>query len=385
MNSGTSGRQLEAVVMASSRLQGAVRGAARGLVERDVLVELIALAAVAEEHVLVIGEPGTAKSEAVRRVAKALGGRYFEYLLGRFTEPSELFGPVDLLKLQQGKLETVTSGMLPEAEIAFLDEVFLGSTAILNTLLGVLNERQFRRGGVSTPTPLRICVGASNKLPDDPGLAAFADRFLVRVFVTPVADSELEALLQAGLRPALRAAEASLADLDQLTLARRNVDLSAVQPVIAQAVRQLRQNGIQLTDRRIVRAQNLVAAAAVLSGRLAASTKDLWPIINAIPTQLEQDLAREQLQPLLAESDSALSAAALEASASPRARAARIAQAAEPLLVAPVEPEQRLAWQLRIEGLLREVDAGFPASSLPEPLPQLRDRLRELLATSAPA
>lgn len=360
-------------------MQAAVRAAAHGLVERDVLVELIALAAVAEEHVLVIGEPGTAKSEAVRRVARALGGRYFEYLLGRFTEPSELFGPIDLLKLQQGKLETVTTGMLPEADIAFLDEVFLGSTAILNTLLGILNERAFRRGSVSVRTPLRICVGASNKLPEDPALAAFADRFLVRVFVAPVADSELESLLAAGLAAAPGSSGASLADLDALTQARRNVDLKPVQPLIAQAVRSLRQAGILLTDRRIVRAQNLVAAAAVLSGRSQASSKDLWPIMNAIPTQLEQDTARDVLSKLLSESDSALGAAALEASASRQARAARIAQAAEPLLLQLPQGDDQAPWRLRIEGLLREIDAGFPKNALPEPLPALRDRLRTLV------
>ncbi len=366
----------------SARVQAAVRSAARGLVEREVLVELIALAAVAEEHVLVIGEPGTAKSEAVRRVARALGGRYFEYLLGRFTEPSELFGPIDLLKLQQGKLEPVTAGMLPEADVAFLDEVFLGSTAILNTLLGILNERAFRRGTVSVQAPLRICVGASNRLPEDAALAAFADRFLVRVFVAPVADSELENLLEAGAQAPLVAAGASLADLDALTRARRSVDFKAVQPLIAQAVRLLRQGGILLTDRRIVRAQNLVAAAAVLSGRREASSKDLWPLVNAIPTELEQEAARDLLKALLAESESALSAAALEASASRAARAARVALAGESLLAAEPEGDERAGWLLRLQGLLREIDAGFPAESRPEPLPALRERLRGLVDAS---
>ena len=119
--------------------------ATRGLVDRDVPVEVIVLTAVAGEHVLVVGPPGTAKSVAARRVAHALGGRYFEYLLGRFTEPSELFGAVDLAKLREGLVETDTTNMLPEAEIVFLDEVFQGSTAILNTLLGILNERTFNR------------------------------------------------------------------------------------------------------------------------------------------------------------------------------------------------------------------------------------------------
>ena len=141
-------------------IRSAVRAASSGLIEREALVDALVLAAVAREHVLVIGPPGTAKSEAVRRVARALGGRYFEYLLGRFTEPSEIFGPVDLRRLREGVVETATTGMLPEAELAFLDEIFLGSTAILNTLLGLLNERSFRRGHTSMVVPLRLAVGA---------------------------------------------------------------------------------------------------------------------------------------------------------------------------------------------------------------------------------
>ncbi|HEX5720992.1 MAG TPA: AAA family ATPase, partial [Thermoanaerobaculia bacterium] len=152
---------------AAAALRIALSGATRGLVEREALAELIALAAVAGEHVLVIGPPGTAKSEAVRRIARAVDARLFEYLLGRFTEPSEIFGPIDLRRLKEGFVETETSGMLPEAELAFLDEVFKGSTAILNTLLGILNERVFRRGHTLVRCPLRVCVGASNALPED--------------------------------------------------------------------------------------------------------------------------------------------------------------------------------------------------------------------------
>src|SRR5687768_13605712 len=176
----------------------AIAEASKNLIERETLVELVALAAVAQEHVLIVGAPGTAKSEAVRRIAKATGGNYFEYLLGRFTEPSEIFGPVDLRKLKEGIVETETTGMLPEAEIAFLDEIFLGSTAILNTLLGILNERIFRRGHTRMNCPLRVCVGASNQLPQDPALAAFSDRFLLRLFLEPIADPYLETLLESG-------------------------------------------------------------------------------------------------------------------------------------------------------------------------------------------
>src|SRR3954468_9354609 len=222
-----------AITEASAALRDAIEDAGKGLVEREALVELVALAAVAGEHLLVIGPPGTAKSEAVRRVARALGGRVFEYLLGRFTEPSEIFGPVDLRRLKEGVVETQTAGMLPEAEIAFLDEIFLGSTAILNTLLALLNERTFRRGATRLRVPLRVCVGASNALPDDEALAAFADRFLLRSFLDPIADPRLEELLEGGWSLAaseVTAPTASLADVEALSSAARATDLGPVRP-----------------------------------------------------------------------------------------------------------------------------------------------------------
>ncbi|MBA2662474.1 MAG: AAA family ATPase, partial [Bradymonadaceae bacterium] len=333
---------MTAAIEAHARaLQEGVAEARAGLVERETLVELVALSAVAGEHMLVIGPPGTAKSEAIRRVAQALGGSYFEYLLGRFTEPSEIFGPVDLQRLRQGFVETATAGMLPEADIAFLDEVFLGSTAILNTLLSLLNERTFRRGHTAIKVPLRVCVGASNALPSDELLAAFADRFLVRHFVEPIAHSRLEDLLEAGwdLQDRGVVARASLADVDALARAARTVEMQAVRPLLAQAVRSLRAADIELSDRRIVKVQRLVAAAATLDGRQIASGADLWPIVFAVPTAEHQAQAREVLRELLDESrNRALTQAALEASRGPAARAMRIVERAREILVArPLE------------------------------------------------
>ncbi len=109
-------------------------------VGRDEVVDLIALAVVAGEHLFLFGPPGTAKSLLVREFAGAVRGRYFEYLLTRFSEPTELFGPVDLARLREGVVATVTTGMLPEAEFAFLDELFNANSAILNNLLTVLNS-----------------------------------------------------------------------------------------------------------------------------------------------------------------------------------------------------------------------------------------------------
>ena len=361
----------------------AIAEAGKNLIERETLVELVALAAVAGEHVLIIGAPGTAKSEAVRRIAKATGGEYFEYLLGRFTEPSEIFGPVDLRKLKEGIVETETSGMLPEAEIAFLDEIFLGSTAILNTLLGILNERIFRRGHTRMKVPLRVCVGASNQLPSDESLAAFADRFLVRLFVEPIPDPLLENLLEGGWDLAKKdfSHAANIADVDTLAQMVSSVDLSAIRPQIAQAVRIMRGAGINISDRRAVKMQRLIASAAILDGRLNAEIKDLWTLIYAVPTHEQQSLARDSLHELLSQTENkTLPFTAEDASLGALARAARLVNLAEETIEnRPPQNDLQDAWRLKIEGIAREIDAGYNADTMPPDLAAVRAQVVEIL------
>jgi MoxR-like ATPase len=370
---------------AAARVRAAIGNASRGLVDREVLVELIALSAVAGQHLLVIGPPGTAKSEAVRRFARVLEGAYFEYLLGRFTEPSEIFGPVDFRRLKEGFVETDVTGMLPEAEIAFLDEVFQGSTAILNTLLGILNERVFRRGHTMVRCPLRVCVGASNALPADESLAAFADRFLLRAYVQPVSDARLEELLEGGwsLDTAPLTAQATMADLDLLVETTRNAKLTVARPLLAHAIRELRKHGVALSDRRAVKVQRVIAAAAALAGRSEPTAADLWPIVFVAPTAEQQALTREALRDLLAPSENAsLPAAAEEASLGPAARATRIVRAGRELLDTRPEGsegEEAIAWRLRLEGVAREIDAGFAPEQRSEDLAAVRDEIAAIL------
>jgi MoxR-like ATPase len=369
----------EDLEQSAREVRRAVAAAREGLVDRELIAEVVALCAVAGEHLLVVGPPGTAKSEAVRRVARELGGRYFEYLLGRLTEPSEIFGPVDLRWLREGVIEVETAGMLPEAEVAFLDEVFLGSTAILNTLLSILNERVFRRGRSVRACPLRVCVGATNALPEDPTLAAFADRFLARLFVEPVPDARLEELLEVGWRAQDESRGGSgslLAALDRLIVAAKACDLAAVQSLIGVAIRRLRVAGVPLSDRRAVRAQRLVAAAAALDARGGATTDDLWVLPLVTPDADAQVLARETLTDLLGTARNlSLLHAAEEFSRGARARAERLAETGRALLAelgpAPVERDT----QLRLEATLREIDAGFAASDLPAPLDDVRAQL----------
>ncbi|MFK3649182.1 AAA family ATPase [Lysobacter enzymogenes] len=372
-----------AAQQAAARVRDAAHAATAGLVEREQLAELIVLAAVAQEHLLILGPPGTAKSAVVRRVAAALGGRYFEYLLGRFTEPSELFGPVDLRRLREGVVETDVSGMLPEAEVAFLDEVFLGSTAILNTLLGVLNERRFRRGHTQVACPLRVCVGASNALPDDESLAAFADRFLLHLFVEPVPDHQLEALLAGGwqAQAAPLAHRAELSDIDELSRRVPAVAMERARGLLAEAIRKLRGAGLSLSDRRIVKVQRLIAAAAVLAGRDAADEADLWPLFYVMPTREAQLAAQDVLRDsLAAAANPTLRAAVEHAALQPVSRVARLLEAARACLSGAGDAPGAA---VIAEALLREIDANFDRDALPAELAAERARLAERVTAAA--
>ncbi|MCB2016305.1 MAG: AAA family ATPase [Hydrogenophaga sp.] len=182
------------------RWKAAIAELERGLLQRDVAARALLLAALAGEHVLLLGPPGTAKSELARRLQRLLpGAHYFERLLTRFSVPEELFGPLSLKALEDDRYERLTQGYLPSAEVAFLDEVFKANSAILNTLLGLLHERSFDNGQHRVDVPLVCLVGASNEVPQDESLHAFFDRFLLRVPVAPVDDAHFAALLQTDL------------------------------------------------------------------------------------------------------------------------------------------------------------------------------------------
>ena len=253
----------------------------RRFVGRDEVIDLIALAVVAGEHLFLYGPPGTAKSALIRQFASAVKGRYFEYMLTRFSEPNEIFGPIDLVRLREGTVATVTAGMLPEAEFVFLDELFNANSAILNNLLTVLNERVYRRGAETHRLPMLSLFSASNHLPEDEALGALFDRFLLRCRVDNLRREAMPRLLAAGWaleRAAPVRSSVTADDLRSLSRQVYEVDLGHVSELYAEVVFKVRDLGVAFSDRRAVKAMKLVAASAVLCGRPSATAADLWPL-----------------------------------------------------------------------------------------------------------
>ncbi len=293
---------------------------------RDDAVDVLVLGAVCHEHVLLLGPPGTAKSDLLTRFAEQIHAPRFHYLLTRFTEPAEIFGPLDLPAFQEGRYHVRTEGMLPSASIAFLDEVFQGGSAILNTLLTLANERIFHNGSVRQQVPLISLVGASNELPDDSTLKAFADRFALRVLVEPAPDNGLGELLDRGWdleverldaakrkergegtavvpivkESAVRALQYHLAE----------VKLSAVRPLYEQVLRDTRAEGLELSDRRIVKGLKLVAGAALVAGREKAEPVDLWPLRHMWSRPSDAPILRRVVEARIAEAGGGKPAAA---------------------------------------------------------------------------
>jgi MoxR-like ATPase len=184
--------------------------------------------------------------------------------------------------------------MLPEATFVFLDELLNANSAILNSLLLALNERMFRRGREKRELPTLTVIGASNRLPEDDALGALYDRFMLRVRCDNVAPEELARVLVSGwkldLEKETEPAQFSVEAIRRLQRLLREVDLNDVRAEYLELVFRLRHAGIQISDRRAVKLQRMLAASALLCGRLRVNRTDLWVMRYIWDTEEQQDV-----------------------------------------------------------------------------------------------
>jgi MoxR-like ATPase len=285
---------------------------ARALQERflgkDEVIRLLCVAVLAGEHAVLIGPPGTAKSALIRTFARLMHARYFEYLLTRFTEPNEIFGPVDIGAFREGRYERRTEGMLPQAEIVFLDEVFKSNSAILNALLTLLNERRYTSGGQVMKCPLLSAFGASNEVPGDETLTAIYDRFILRIRNDNLDAYHFQDLLQKGLEHELL--QMTDAETQPLVAARELADLQRTllqrvgfsEDFFSQykgLVFQIRAEGVTLSDRRVVKLLKLFAASAYLDGRAQPDASDLFVLKHVWNSEDQAQILEAIVTPVL--------------------------------------------------------------------------------------
>jgi MoxR-like ATPase len=263
-----------------------------GLLERREQVNLIMLAALAGEHVLLLGPPGTAKSELAKRLKNVfVEANYFERLLTRFSVPEEVFGPLSIQALEEDNYKRLTRGYLPEASVAFIDEIFKANSAILNSLLTLLNERQFDNGNRRYSVPLISVVAASNELPDGEELDALYDRFMLRSFVHPVTDGSFSNLLTLEKQyfDPDKSIRLKNEDLEQVQALAEKVELTSDVIELCNEFRKyLQQENIYVSDRRWRKLVKLMKVSAFTSGFSKVSNYDAWILPHCLWQKPEQ-------------------------------------------------------------------------------------------------
>jgi MoxR-like ATPase len=275
---------------------------------KDEIVRLLLVATIAGEHAVLVGPPGTAKSALIRTFARLMHARYFEYLLTRFTEPNEIFGPVDIAAFRDGRYERRTEGMLPDAEIVFLDEVFKSNSAILNSLLTLLNERRYTSGGKVIQCPLLSAFGAANEVPTDEALTAIYDRFILRIRSDNLDAYHFQDLLQKGLNHEMLELDAAqvrpLVDARELAALQRGLLARTAYgeeffSLYKGLVFQVRAEGVTLSDRRVVKLLKLFAASAYLDGRTQPDASDLFVLKHVWNTEDQAPILEGIVTPVL--------------------------------------------------------------------------------------
>jgi len=254
------------------------------LFERHDELEGLLLALLSRQHLLLVGPKGAAKSMMIRMLAGAIdGAKYFERLMTRFTLPDELFGPVSISALKKDRFSRLTRGYLPEANFAFLDEIWKANSSILNSLLALINERLFYNDGEVLQCPLETLMGASAELPQEEALSALYDRFLLRYQVKYIAeDGHLLEMMTDDRAPDLK----TRLTLDEIHDAREAVAAVELDRPLLESIAKIRRRlgaeGLSLSDRRYKESLTIVRAKAWLQGRAYAVEDDLAVLSNIL-------------------------------------------------------------------------------------------------------
>lgn len=260
------------------------------LIERRQEIRATLTAIIAGVHIFLLGSPGVAKSMLIDRTSVYISGaRKQKKMMTRFTTPEELFGPVSLKGLENDEFVRKIEGYLPTVELSFIDEVFKANSSILNALLMAINERQYEHGVNIIDIPLSTLFTASNELPQDESLAALYDRMLFRFDVRPIKDANNFGRMLKTVRPDNPTALLTWAEVVQAQNEAKNVIVpDSVIDALTGLRRDLREQGIEPTDRRFVESLKVIRAAAWLDECTVADVEHLQPLRHVMWDRPEQ-------------------------------------------------------------------------------------------------
>ena len=271
-------------VMTLERLQSIQSTLNQHFFDRETEIEALLIALLARQHVLFIGPAGTGKSALSSMLGKMIGGsQFFQHLLTPFSTPEEVFGVLSLKDLEQGVYKRNIENMLPTAHFAFIDEIFKANSAILNSLLTLINERWFYNNGIPIESPLLTLVGSSNEyIESDEGLEALFDRFLLRYEVNYIRDdSSFISMLRAKQDVFIE--QISMEELFVLQNRVRLIGIDEnIYMILAKIRRQLADEGIRPSDRRFKQSLPIIQANAFLHGRTVVHIEDLMILKNVL-------------------------------------------------------------------------------------------------------
>jgi len=248
----------------------------RCLVGREKEIDLLLTAMLCNEHVLFIGPPGTGKSMLCNAICKAISGKSFAVLMGQHTEPDEVFGPVSVAAYKKDKRERMIDGYAADADLIILDEVWKANSAIINSLLTLMNERRFKNGTNWMNAPLRTAVGASNEWPvgeDFQIVSAAFDRFLFRMEVMPVDKRHRKDLIFHQF-PEITPGQFTTAEMDEAAEEASNVSSAGVVNTLLELIDTLENEGVYIGDRRMRKSLDALCASAWLNGRNQVELED---------------------------------------------------------------------------------------------------------------
>jgi len=271
-------------------------------VQREHEITAVLAGLVSGEPVILVGPPGTAKTKLIDTLAKMINARYFYYLLTRFTEPDELLGPLDIQALREGVYRRITANRLPEAEIVFLDEIFKASSAVRNLLLDIILNKRYLNGTEYKKLPMLTLYTASNEISTDAEDMAFYDRLTIRVFVKNVGSDKWKELIIKGAKITFGFDGSTqplmtVEDVRKLQdMARKRAwDATADRVIVdkyLEALGELKNKGIELSDRRKIKVLLVAGALSLLYGEDKVRLEDIADALKFTAIHDEDDLKK---------------------------------------------------------------------------------------------